>query len=46
MLSEMMDAGAASRQVGFVSPSEFTRDYNRFFGSAPTRDVARLRRGG
>jgi AraC-like DNA-binding protein len=43
MLSAMMDAGAASRMVGYLSPSQFSREYGRFFGSAPTKDVARLR---
>jgi AraC-like DNA-binding protein len=43
MLSTMMDAGSASRQVGYVSASQFSREYGRFFGSAPTRDIARLR---
>jgi len=43
MLSTPMDAGAASQQVGYVSASQFSREYSRFFGSAPTRDIARLR---
>lgn len=43
MLSTMMDAGAASQQVGYLSASQFSREYSRFFGSAPARDIARLR---
>jgi len=43
MLSNMMDAGTASRLVGYLSASQFTRDYGRVFGSAPTKDIARLR---
>lgn len=43
MLSTMMDASAASERVGYLSPSQFSREYSRFFGSAPTRDIARLR---
>ena len=43
MLSAMMDAGTASRHVGYVSASQFSREYGRFFGSVPTKDVARLR---
>jgi AraC-like DNA-binding protein len=43
MLSTMMDAGTASQHVGYLSPSQFSREYSRFFGSAPTKDVARLR---
>ncbi len=43
MLSTMMDAGAASQRVGYLSASQFSREYSRFFGSAPTRDIAQLR---
>jgi len=43
MLSSVMDAGAASERVGYLSPSQFSREYSRFFGCAPVRDVARLR---
>jgi AraC-like DNA-binding protein len=43
MLSTMMDATVASRHVGYLSASQFSREYGRFFGSAPTRDIARLR---
>jgi AraC-like DNA-binding protein len=43
MMSAMMDAGAAARQVGYLSPSQFSREYSRFFGSAPMRDISRLR---
>ena len=43
MLSAMVDAGTASQRVGYLSPSQFSREYSRFFGSAPTRDIARLR---
>ncbi len=43
MLSRMMDAGSASWHVGYQSASQFSREYGRFFGSAPTKDIARLR---
>jgi AraC-like DNA-binding protein len=43
MLSAMMDAGIASRQVGYLSASQFSREYGRFFGGAPTQDIAKLR---
>jgi transcriptional regulator GlxA family with amidase domain len=46
MLSTMMDAARASRQVGYLSASQFSRDYGRFFGSAPLRDISRLREQG
>jgi AraC-like DNA-binding protein len=43
MLSAVMDAGTASQHVGYLSPSQFSREYSRFFGSAPTKDIAKLR---
>ena len=43
MLSAMMDAGTAGQRVGYLSASQFSREYSRFFGSAPTKDIARLR---
>ncbi len=46
MLTAMLDAGQASRRVGYSSASQFTREYGRFFGSAPTKDINRLREQG
>jgi AraC-like DNA-binding protein len=46
MLTTMLDAGAAGRRVGYVSASQFSREYSRFFGSAPAKDVDRLRNEG
>jgi AraC-like DNA-binding protein len=46
MLTAMLDAGSAGRRVGYGSASQFSREYNRFFGSAPTKDVLRLREEG
>jgi AraC-like DNA-binding protein len=43
MLSTMTDAASASQRVGYLSASQFSREYSRFFGSAPSRDIARLR---
>jgi len=45
ILAKMLDAGTASRQVGYVSPSQFSREYRRYFGHAPTRDIGQLREG-
>ncbi len=42
MLSTMTDAGTASQRVGYLSASQFSREYSRFFGSAPTKDIAKL----
>ncbi|HXH90892.1 MAG TPA: AraC family transcriptional regulator, partial [Thermoanaerobaculia bacterium] len=38
--------GNAGRRVGYGSASQFSREYSRFFGSAPARDVNRLREEG
>jgi AraC-like DNA-binding protein len=46
MLATMLDAGSAGRRVGYGSASQFSREYNRFFGSAPAKDVHRLRAEG
>jgi AraC-like DNA-binding protein len=43
MLSSVIDAGTASQRVGYLSASQFSREYSRFFGNAPTKDIARLR---
>ena len=43
MLSAMMDSGSGGQRVGYLSASQFSREYSRFFGSAPTKDIARLR---
>ncbi|MFD0681205.1 MULTISPECIES: AraC family transcriptional regulator [unclassified Paenibacillus] len=44
MVSSSMDATSACLLVGYVSTSQFNRDYSRFFGSPPRRDIAKLRR--
>jgi AraC-like DNA-binding protein len=46
MLFQGMDATDACRRVGYLSPSQFSTEYARFFGSAPTKDIARLREEG
>jgi AraC-like DNA-binding protein len=46
MLARMMDAGTACRQVGYLSSSQFSREYGRLFGNAPMKDIARLRETG
>ena len=43
MLSAMMDASNAGRRVGYLSASQFSREYSRFYGSAPSKDIAKLR---
>ncbi|WP_435052243.1 AraC family transcriptional regulator N-terminal domain-containing protein [Geoanaerobacter pelophilus] len=43
MLAERMDAANAAFQVGYESPSQFNREYNRMFGAPPLRDITALR---
>lgn len=43
MLNEDIDAGSAAVRVGYESASQFSREYNRLFGSPPQRDIKRLR---
>lgn len=42
MLQRRLDPGTAGREVGYQSVSQFTREYGRYFGNAPTRDIALL----
>lgn len=39
MLNEHQDAASAAFQVGYESPSQFSREYSRLFGSPPKRDI-------
>jgi AraC-like DNA-binding protein len=39
MLNERLDAASAAFQVGYESPSQFNREYKRFFGQSPIRDI-------
>ncbi|MGJ7489591.1 AraC family transcriptional regulator [Variovorax sp. ZT4R33] len=43
MISERVDAATAGHRVGYESQSQFNREYSRFFGLPPARDVRRLR---
>jgi AraC-like DNA-binding protein len=43
MLTERSDAATAALQVGYESPSQFSREYRRLFGAPPLRDIERLR---
>lgn len=43
MLIEELDASAAAYEVGYESPSQFSREYNREFGAPPLRDIKSLR---
>lgn len=39
MLIEGIDATSAAFEVGYESPSQFNREYKRFFGQPPMRDI-------
>jgi len=43
MLVEKQDATTAAFQVGYESPSQFSREYSRLFGNSPLRDITNLR---
>lgn len=43
MLNDGMDAAAAAFQVGYESPSQYSREYTRLFGAPPKRDIEVLR---
>lgn len=42
MLTERMDASLAAFEVGYESPSQFSREYSRHFGTPPARDIKNL----
>jgi AraC-like DNA-binding protein len=42
MLVEQHDATTAALQVGYESPSQFSREYKRQFGAPPLRDIKTL----
>ena len=43
MLAENADATHTAYQVGYESPSQFSREYSRMFGAPPIKDIERLR---
>jgi len=43
LLTESRDATTAAFQVGYESPSQFSREYSRLFGASPLRDITNLR---
>lgn len=46
MLIDGLDATSAAYEVGYESISQFSREYSRFFGQPPMRDVKSLREAG
>src|SRR6202047_228132 len=43
MLMDGVDAASAAFRVGYESASQFNREYSRFFGQPPKRDIRTLR---
>jgi len=43
MLMDGLDATTAAYEVGYESISQFSREYSRFFGQPPIRDIKALR---
>jgi AraC-like DNA-binding protein len=43
MLTDGLDATSAAYEVGYESVSQFNREYSRFFGQPPIRDIKGLR---
>ncbi len=44
MLSGSMDATTAALEVGYESPSQFSREYRRLFGLPPLKDIKAVRK--
>lgn len=44
MLMDNIDAANAAFQVGYESPSQFSREYGRLFGAPPLQDIKSLQR--
>jgi AraC-like DNA-binding protein len=45
MLMDGIDATGAAYEVGYESVSQFSREYSRYFGQPPMRDIKALREG-
>jgi len=43
LYSTAIEVAEAAFQVGYESPSHFSREYSRMFGNSPFKDIRRLR---
>lgn len=43
MLGESLDASTVAYEVGYESPSQFSREYSRLYGAPPKKDIERIR---
>lgn len=43
MLSQHLDVSDAAFQVGYESPSQFSREYTRYFGLPPSKDIKQMK---
>jgi AraC-like DNA-binding protein len=43
MVNEGVNASGAAVKVGYESPSQFSREFKRLFGSSPATEAAGLR---
>ena len=46
MLTDGLDAASAAFEVGYESASQFNREYSRYFGQPPVRNIRALRSSG
>ena len=42
MMAKQLDVSSAAFEVGYESPSQFSREYSRLFGLSPKADIKRL----
>ncbi len=42
MLTKNLDAATAFFEVGYESPSQFSREYRRLFGTSPVKSIKSL----
>ena len=43
MVQDGMSAASASHQVGYESPSQFSREFKRFFGRTPAQEASTMK---